>query len=210
MPWTYDPRLRGSGYRDLDTGRILSNDEVRGLVDISIDAGEDVTGTLAGLVANDQLSAADWEERMREEIKDQYIAQYLSGAGGRDQMDSVDWGSVGGMIADQYRFLDDFADDVETGDLSEAQIAARSEMYINSSREAYERALLRSSPEHGWTEKAWGLSEVENCEDCIFLSSLGFIPVTEPFVAPSTGKEAIPGGGNTICLTNCQCGTEYR
>lgn len=211
MPeWIYDPRLRGSGYRDAESGRILSLSQVRSMLDAHIDGAVDVGGTLADLVGDGMIRPEEWLEAMRQEIKDAYVAAYISGRGGRDMMGAEDWGSVGGSIADQYQFLDGFYDDILTQDLTPAQIAARASMYFNSAREAYERAMLRSAGEHGWTEHAWRLASAEHCDDCVVLAGEGFKPIDEPFIAPSSGQVAIPGSGDTICLTNCQCHQEFR
>lgn len=180
MPWYWNEASHR--YHDSETGRFLSAAEVRGYVQDSLDAaltasavtlegGVVSTGTdmLANLVGNGLMSPADWEAAMREEIKREYIRQYLLGVGGRGSMTAQDWGSVGGMIREQYRWLDDFADLVATGELSEGQIRTRAAMYVNSAREAFERASAR----------AWGIPD-------------GSLPY-------------MPGQGQTICLTNCNC-----
>jgi len=209
MPFVYDPRLRGSGYRDTDTGRVLSFTAVREQIDQMIASSIDVQVPLSQMAAEGTLAPGDWEQAMRQEIKDNYITQYLAGRGGAESMTQADWGSIGGMLAEQYRFLDDFADEVAAGVLTDSQIYARSQMYINSSREAYERALERSADERGYTDHRWVLSPVENCEDCLALAALGWIPYDQPFVAPSSGEETMPGMGDTLCLTNCKCHIEY-
>ena len=130
-------------YRDDETGKILSRDRALAFVDQSLAAGGDAVDGLASLMANSQLSPADWHERMQREIKGEYIRQYLLGRGGLEQMEQADWGSVGGMIAEQYRpYLTNFAGEVSG--LSEGQILVRARMYINSAREAFERGKARS------------------------------------------------------------------
>lgn len=145
MAWAYDPRARR--YRDTDTGRFLTSEAARGFVDQSLRAGGIVTDQLASLVAQGQLSPEDWRLRMRAEIKGEYVRQYLLGRGGLEQMTAADWGSVGGALSEQYRWLDrraeSFFDQVEAEELSEEEIARRARMYINSAREAYERGQVR-------------------------------------------------------------------
>jgi len=131
-------------YRDTDTGRFLSREKALEFVDGSLQAGRSATGTLAGLVADGKISPTDWRDKMRQEVKDEYIRQYLSAIGGLAVMTQADWGSVGGMLKEQYKYLDKFYGEVAAGNLSEGQIAARAGMYINSAREANERAHGRS------------------------------------------------------------------
>ena len=211
MPFTYDPRLSGSGYRDTATGRIISRANVGEQIDVMISVSSDVTLPLSEMVDSGRISASSWKDAMRQEIKDNYIDQYLVGIGGRGQMGQADWGSVGGMIADQYRYLDGFYDQVASGELSQGQIYARSRMYLNSSREAYERAQGRAALTRGFTEHGWFNSPIaETCDDCKTLQAQGWTPIDQAFISPSTGKEALPGSGATICITNCHCHVEYK
>lgn len=154
------------------------------------------------LASTGALDPDAFRAQMREEIKDAYIDQYILGIGGRDQMTAADWGSVGGMIADQYRYLDGFIDEIRAGTLTEEQIRARAGMYINSSREAFERATQRNAQELKLTEMAWTLGEAEHCPDCLDLAAMGWVPMGT--------ITQYPGGGQTQCLTNCQCHIAYR
>jgi len=205
MRWQWG--LNTNRYRDLDTGRFISAETVRGLVD----ERQRITGSgsdgLAELLRGGQLNTRDWETGMREAIKDEYIQQYLLGRGGLSQMTQADWGSIGGMVADQYRYLGGFAREVAAGNLTEAQVAARSRMYINSGREAFERASGRANAEAD--EAIWLLRPADHCSDCITLAGLGWQP-REPWPFTVGKSEAIPCNGATQCLTNCQCTIDYR
>lgn len=142
MPYTFDSQ--SDRYRDTATGRYVTRSTALEYVERSIGASSDVVTGFAHAVANGDVSAADWHSRMREEIKGEYIRQYLLGRGGLGSMTADDYGSIGGMIADQYRYLDGFYEQVRSGELGEAQIAARAKMYIRSAREGYERGHSRA------------------------------------------------------------------
>jgi len=155
MPWTWSDKSHR--YHDSATGRFMGKAEVLGYVQDSLDSartapastlvgGVNSAGTdlLSNLVSNEMMNPRDWHEMMREETKREVIRQYMLGRGGRGSMTAVDWGSCGGIIADQYRYLKDFAKLVEEGALSEGQIRARSAMYINSAREGFERGQARA------------------------------------------------------------------
>ena len=211
MPWVYDPNARGSGYRDTETGRFLSRKALGEMLDEFITTSDAPTEALANLLAEGNISVGDWREAFRRQIKDYYIDAYILGIGGREQMTSADWGSVGGMLGEQYRYLEGFYQELLTGELSEGQIRMRMAMYINSSREAFERAQAKTADQHGFSEKAWIVDpQAEHCPDCVAIAGQGYIPVNEPFISPSTGAEAFPGSGDTVCLTSCKCHTEYR
>ena len=204
MAWQWNEAL--NRYQDSATGRILSNASVRDLINERQRISGAGSNNLAGMLAGGQLNTRDWEISMRQAIKTEYIQQYMLGKGGLSQMTQADWGSIGGMLADQYRYLGGFAQEVKAGQLSEAQVAARSKMYINSGREAYERAQRRTEGEAN--EVAWMLTVAEHCPDCIAFAQLGWQPI-EPWPFVNNGN-ALPGSGNTQCLTNCQCHLEYR
>lgn len=122
MPnWAWLPDLKPSPrYRDLDTGQFVSSESVLSWVAESIKRSDAATDTLSQMLASDQLRVQDWERAMRDEIKDEYIRQYILGRGGLEQMTAQDWGSIGGMCADQYRYLDRFAGEIADGKLSES------------------------------------------------------------------------------------------
>ena len=137
MTWTYYPDT--NRYRDDDTGRFATKKDVWRWSDANILAYAEQSRNLATGLAEGR-SVGVWENEMRAHIKAEYVRQYLLGRGGRDAMTQADWGSVGGMIAEQYKHLDGFAAEIAAGELSEKMIAARSEMYILSAREAFNRA----------------------------------------------------------------------
>jgi hypothetical protein len=141
LTWTFYPDRYQ--YRDDDTGRFADKRDVWKWSDACMDEQADQAKGLATALAGDTLTVGEWEADMRRRIKAEYTRQYLLGRGGRSAMTDEDWGSVGGMIADQYRYLDGFAAEIAAGELSEKMIAARSAMYLQSAREAFNRAQTR-------------------------------------------------------------------
>jgi len=196
-------------YRDVATGRFITNAQAQVMIEESIAASGAAVDTMASLAAEGAMSSRGWLTAMREEIKREYIRQYTAGIGGVDRMTQRDWGSVGGMIRDQYRYLDGFAE--QLGQLSEAQIRARAQMYINSAREAYERAHGRVASKSGFASLvSWVVNPAaENCPDCLEYQAMG------PQEAPTGGGFPVgdsvtwPGSGSTQCLTNCKCELTY-
>lgn len=192
-------------YRD-EKGRFVSAETVHNWVNQSIQISTNVTQFLASSVYEGTLSVNDWYKMMQQEIKDEYIRQYLSFIGGRNFMTPADWGSVGGMISDQYKYLKGFAQDIATGNLTEAQIQARAAMYINSAREAAERAKAKSAKKADFDEVYWELNpQLENCPDCVEFNSMSW-----QLVEKDPYKGAYPGSGDTRCLTACGCQLVYQ
>jgi hypothetical protein len=108
-------------------------------------AGQEREGRdLARQLAAGDMSVAQWERSARALIKRVYVAEYALGAGGRGMVTRRGWGSVGGLLGHQYRYLRSFAEEVAAGLLSEAQIANRTTLYLASAVQAYERARASS------------------------------------------------------------------
>lgn len=116
-PWIWLPELKR--YRDLPTGQFVSADQVQVWVLDSMKASSSATDTLTSMLANKQVNLPGWQRAMREEVKQENIRQYILGRGGLEQMTQVDYGSLGGVLKREYAFLDNFADDIATGQLSE-------------------------------------------------------------------------------------------
>lgn len=200
MPtWTWygEPIYR---YRD-ERGRFVGQAQVQGWADIGREASLSGLDALAERLSERAISVEEWQTEMRDRIKREALRQYLIGRGGVQQMTSQDYGSLGGVIADQYRYLDGFAREIADGLLSERQIVARSRMYLRSTREAFERAMARTRglpampaypgdastacytncqchwdyhylPSRRRWECTWMLGEAEHCEDCVANAAL--------------------------------------
>jgi len=217
MPWTWSDKSHR--YHDSATGRFLSKTAVLGYVQSSLDTARTApastlqgnvnsagTDLLSNLVSNGMMNPRDWHEMMREEVKREYIREYMLGRGGLGSMTQVDWGSIGGMLKEQYHpYLVNFAQQVANGELTEGQIRARSAMYVNSAREAFERGKARANADA--TEIIWLLGPVktEHCPDCEALAALGW-----QLIADDPFDGAYPCSGATQCLTNCRCDLDYR
>lgn len=197
-------------YRNLTTGRFVGRETVLGLVNDIVDRTIDnPVSTLNTMLSDKRLNVADWQTGFARQIKNAYAQQAMLAAGGRDQMTPQLWGMVGGTVREQYNYLRDFAKEIEKGNLTAAQIEARTKMYINSSREAYWRVKDVQARGQGFTEERWhAIGDDSTCEPCSDADAMGWRPL---------GFFAQPGSGNVIAgettcrgLTNCRCTKEYR
>ncbi|MFA4974449.1 MAG: hypothetical protein WC683_17725 [bacterium] len=140
MAYIWDPTLLR--FRD-ERGRFVTNAVVEAWRETATDAAVERARNLATQVAGGQIDVAAWQNAMRTEIKNRVIQEYLLGRG-PGLLTPADRGSLGGMLTEQYRYLDRFAVEIAAGNLSEAQISARAAMYIRSAHEAYGRAQARA------------------------------------------------------------------
>lgn len=197
--WNWDPdALR---YID-DASNYLTRAQMLAMEAQSIAFAHAQLASFAEAYAQGSLRYAAFINSFKTEIKSEYIRQYLLGIGGRAQMTQRDWGALGGMLREQYKWIDGFAADLADGLLTDKQLAARAGMYANSAREAFENARARLIKKWGADEEAWDITPgPTNCDDCLFHESEGWKPV---------GYFPLPGGGFTQCLTNCHCSKRYR
>lgn len=67
---------------------------------------EELITELAEMLIGGEITPREWEERMAQEIKGLHLTAYVTGRSGRwEDMTSQDYGSVGGVLRKQYRYL---------------------------------------------------------------------------------------------------------
>jgi hypothetical protein len=175
-------------YRNTETGRWISH---RAVADL-----RNELATAQRAWADQDWTVRRWELEIRDRLKRVFLAEYMLGRGGRNVMTQADYGRVGNMLREQYQYLRGFALDVQAGTMTEAQIAARTQLYHESSIQAFERGkvaaysgelVLPAYPADGrtscrsrcrcrWdireTKTAWKAywrrnGRAESCNDCI-------------------------------------------
>ena len=184
-----------------DTGTLFPKTRMVEMVNKSIELSSNYTTTLTEKLVNGDITRAQFSELLRAELKGEYIRQYMLGRGGYEQMTFKDWGSIGGSLAEQYRYIDGFIDDILSGNFTPKQLASRSGMYSNSAREAYSRARDRTMRDWGADEESWYVTSGNSCVDCVDYEADGW---------QSFGYFPEPTDGTTVCLTNCRCGKVGR
>lgn len=196
MPIVWNPTQ--ARYRDTETGRFVSRDTVLDYVRQSIESSGEVTKTLAERVAGGQLASREFLTVFKQEIKDEYIRQYVAGRGGLGSMTQQDWGTLGSMLKEQYKYANNFASEI--ADLSEAQIVLRSGMYIESANQAFEAGYRKSILASGnFTEERWMLGDKQHCSGCIDNAAMGWVAIGQ-----------LPAFGSTPCGVRCGCHISYR
>lgn len=132
--WVYVAQARQ--YRDATTGRFLPAATVAQLRDEFTTANLANVTRLAARLALGEIDVRAWEQAMRALVRAVFLGQYALGRGGIGALQTVDRMRVGALVGEQWGFLHAFAAEVAAGDLSEAQIAARSQLYVESSARA--------------------------------------------------------------------------
>jgi len=189
--WTWDDKAQR--YRETASGRFIGIERMNELRGQFISQQKNVLESLTDSYYNGSLTLQKYHKQTREIIKDTYIDLYAMGAGGRKNLSARDWGRIGAMLKEQYKYLDNLMAQIERGEISPAQAAARLNMYLNSANEALWKAYTRdlcfalpAYPGDGSTQCLtncqceweivkvpegvdcyWRLGAAEHCPDCV-------------------------------------------
>ena len=140
MGYTYIRELRR--YRNDETGKFVSRSTVLAYVDEITFAADDRINSLVKQWKDGTISASDFGEKMKAEIKQAHIVQACLGKGGRSEMAKSDWGSLGRTLREQYKYMNGFVSDLDSGryTVESGQIEVRAQMYMRAARQSFEKA----------------------------------------------------------------------
>src|SRR5574343_416241 len=138
-------------YRDRATGRFVSELTVRGDLDKYIDAKNAKLDSLTTQLRNREISLADWQTQMRNELRTAHTNAAMVARGGRDQMTNADWGRTGREL--------------------------RTQLYGDASRKTYEQNRRAAAATNGNNLERRILHAAESCQDCIEYAGRGWQPI---------------------------------
>ena len=188
-------------YIDLSTGRFVSSSVVRDELELAMQSSKDSMKLISQQLIDGNLSLPEWQLQMMDNIKLAHLNAAMSANGGWAQMSQSDWGFTGAKIKEQYKFLNNYANQIYTGEQSlNGQILVRSNMYGDAARSTFEAMRLRYQLfENNMTEERRVLGQADHCPGCLEQAALGWQPIGE---LDEIGEEE--------CLTNCHCTKQYR
>jgi hypothetical protein len=182
-------------FRDLSTGKYISERMVRDYVDNIADLASREMGDLAARYRSGQITFAAWQSESMQVIKSSQIASALAAYGGRDQMNATRWGTVGQQIRIQYQYLRQFGADILSGrQRLNGRLDSRSRLYGQAVRQTYTDIRRRESAANGMLWEKNVLGAAEHCAECVAQAARGWVPI----------GTLIPPGRRT-CRGNCRC-----
>ncbi|MGH9426030.1 MAG: hypothetical protein ACRD2L_06985 [Terriglobia bacterium] len=188
-------------YFSLSTGRFVPFSEVRDALDVVTESSGTRMNALTQSLVNEQISLAEWQAGMMEEIKIAHTAAAASARGGWAQMSQSDWGAAGRLIRAQYDYLRNFASEIASGkQLLNGTALFRANLYAQAPRGTFEEMRRRYERlMNGMEEERRVLGEADHCNGCIDQAALGWQPIgtLEPI-------------GSQECVTNCHCKFIFR
>jgi hypothetical protein len=188
-------------YTDLSTGRFVTFADVRDALETVMDASGVRMKALTEQLIGEQISLAEWQMGMMEEIKISHTAAAASARGGWAQMSQADWGATGRLIRDQYDFLRNFASEIASGKQRlDGTARVRTQLYAQAPRGTFEEMRRRYERlMNGMEEERRVLGEADHCPGCLDQAEKGWQPIGT--LDPIGAEE---------CVTNCHCTFHYR
>ncbi len=198
MSFTFDHRI--GRYRDSTSGRLVPEAKVRLAVDAVADlASEQMADVTERLLAG-EIRLATWQREMMGLIKVSHVSAGVVAQGGAAQMDARAYGYLGSQIKEQYRFLQNFARDLEAGTLPlDRRLVARAGLYGQHARVTYEAVRARDASVQGYDQEMNILHAAESCPQCRGLAARGWVGLGE-----------LPPVGQRTCLARCRCTISRR
>lgn len=186
-------------YIDTATGRFVSREQIRGALDTAIQNGTREIAALGEDLRNGRIPLEDWQVAMREQLKSQHLSSAALARGGFDQMTQADYGRVGGQVASQYRYLNNFVSQIKEGLPFDGGFTNRVKLYSEAARTTYESTARDVADDGGAGEERNLLGPADHCDECLSLTDDGWVPIG-----------TMPPPGRRECGNNCKCRMVYR
>lgn len=187
-------------YRDLRTGRYLSRGRARALLDSYTDQISDRMARVSESLVRGEISLTDWESRMRGLVKEAHAVACATARGGWSRMTQADYGRLGSIVKEQYRYLRSFSADVALGIVPRTNaIRARARLYAESGRRTHFETERRLMAGRGYVEERSVLGIADHCDGCLEEAGKRWRPI----------GTLLPIGGRD-CKARCRCHFEYR
>lgn len=194
MKYEFNDRL--GRYRDTETKVMVSRATV--LLETEMEEAR-LKVRLQGLtrrMLGGSLSVSEWQKEFAQTIKESHLRMSALGAGGKDRLNNAHFGSVGGLLRKEYRYLDNFAKGIQNGEFSEKYILARAGLYAASTRKSFFKGEQISRVVAGVTMARRVLdSQAKHCSDCPAYATPDWVAI-EDVVVPG---EACACGGRCRC-----------
>lgn len=192
---------------DKGTGRIVSRATVDAALESQIAASRQAINGIARQLANAEISLADYQIAMRDQMKTIHTISGALAKGGWANMSQADWGAVGQISRKQYAKLEQFAVKIASGDIRLRRLDGEingtflrvSDLFGQGGINTKTQMETRIAEQNGATHERRVLDpKAQHCDCCIKQAGLGWQPI----------GRLIPIGDCT-CDTNCRCTKIY-
>lgn len=183
-------------------GQFLGKNQVRELVLDYLNRQKDKAREINEKLFNNKISLGDWELEQAKLIKTSAIASYKIGnpkLGNGSKTDAEDYGRIGRYLRDEYLYLRNFSREIANGNLTQNQINARINLYLERCKWAFEEGKRYAHKRAGYRWEMRLLGIAEHCSQCLYYAQLGWQPIG-----------SLPGITTKCdCKSNDKCRFEY-
>lgn len=195
--YVYDPRL--SQYKDKQTGKIVSKAKILKLFDNEKARLETRLVKLSSQLERGDLTIAQWQRQITQELKQSHIRMGLLAGGGTNVPYTRKlYGAIGNNLKKQQEFLVQFRRDIQKGKYKDnpEKLKWRARLYADSIRESFNDGERIARNQEGFDLAKRILDAGANhCDDCRRYANRGWVPLNE-VVRPKTNCE---------CKWRCRC-----
>jgi hypothetical protein len=190
----------GRGQYESADGQVVPVERVIAAVERRQEDGAQLVSLLSGQLASGNITTREWQDMFAVELRRMHEQSFAAGRGGWDAITIADRRVIEQRVKDELRFLREFANDIKSGGLTEAQISARMRLYTEHVKASYWQGQNEAQKAANKSQMRRVLNPAEHCPDCTGYASQGWVPI---------GSLPVPGDGS-VCRSNCACGVEYR
>ena len=181
-------------------GKFVKAERIRGALDAFITGTVDSIEVLSNRLVAGEITLAQWHSEMLLHVKNVNLAGGALESGGWYNLTSSDFGKMGNKIKGEYRFLQNFAEEIESGKQPlNGKLVNRAKLYGEQGRVTYYDFCTDAAKRDGFVEERSFLTPSESCEGCKGEASRGWVRL----------GTLIPIGDRD-CLSNCNCFMQYR
>lgn len=207
--FTWDSKI--NRYRYSDTGRLLSQKAADAITRRRTDYAIAEVRSLGNKLIDGRISLEDWQKETALSLKSLSIGQLELARGGKRYTFGNDYLAAGRALKDQYRYLRQFAIDIDRGysirkdgtqqQMTEARFLARLDMYVEKAAKLSEQIGQQANAlKNGklYMQRFLGATD-RHCSECLSYASKGIQAI---------GLLPLPTEACT-CRSRCKCRVEY-
>jgi hypothetical protein len=180
-------------------GRFVPRTEVRRVIDEYLENKSKQVRTLAEQLRNREISIAQWQRAMEQNIARVHLANAAAAKGGWHALGQSDYGRIGSLVKQEYKYLREFAVQIENGLPLDGRFTARVEQYSQAGRHTFYVFKDLEAERLGLDEERSVRHAQDSCEDCLYWAAKGWVP-----------RGSSPHPGARRCRRKCKCDKIFR
>lgn len=183
----------------IDKGKLIGKGEINLIQDRAISGTQNKIGNITARLYKEEITLKEWQELIIEEIKLLHLQAYSLGHGGWGYLTDYDYSVIEEKLDAEIEYFSDFVKEIESGELSQAQINARLNMYVEKFHSLRENARYEAHLKAGYNEEFRTRTVTDSCDLCIEYENAGVVDIG---TLPNPGEKC-------YCLSNCRCFKTY-